>query len=158
MTGSQRLPLFTHAPESYAAMGQFARTATAGALAAGIPSETVHLVKIRISQVNACPFCIEMHTREARADGVSEQRIYLLDAWPQGEVFYSDAEQAALGLAEAVTRLHAGAVGDDAYDGARKHFSEEQVAHLIFVATVMNAWNRLAISARLQPRAVPAAS
>jgi AhpD family alkylhydroperoxidase len=153
MSNWPRLPLFSHAKESYAAMKNFADTATRCALDAGLDKAVVHLVKIRVSQVNACPFCIEMHAREARADGVSEQRIYQLDAWPHSPGFFTEDEQAALHLAEAVTVLHPGAVSDEAYDAARKHFPEEQVAHLIFIATVMNSWNRLAIAARLLPRA-----
>ena len=152
MSSSQRLPLFSLAPDSYAAMGNFAQTATRNALAAGVDKEVVHLVKIRVSQVNACAFCVEMHTREARADGVSEQRIYQLDAWEHSGGYFTEGEQAALRLAEAITLLRPGAVSDEAYDGARKYFTEEHVAHLIFVATVMNSWNRLAVTARLVPR------
>jgi AhpD family alkylhydroperoxidase len=152
MSNSPRLPLFSHAKESYAAMKNFADTATRSALDAGVDKAVVHLVKIRVSQVNACAFCVEMHAREARADGISEQRIYQLDAWRHSPGFFTEAEQAALLLAEGVTLLHPDAVSDEAYDTARKHFPEEQVAHLIFVATVMNSWNRLAIAARLPPR------
>ncbi|MEV6848469.1 carboxymuconolactone decarboxylase family protein [Actinoplanes sp. NPDC051411] len=152
MSNWPRLPLFTQAKESYSAMKNFADTVTRTALGAGVDRAVVHLVKIRVSQVNACAFCVEMHCREARADGVSEQRIFQLDAWRHSPGFFTEAEQAALELAEAVTVLQPGAVSDSSYETACKHFPEELVAHLIFVATVMNSWNRLAISARLLPR------
>ncbi|GAA2215294.1 carboxymuconolactone decarboxylase family protein [Nonomuraea monospora] len=146
-----RLPLFQIARESYAAMGRFAQTVTQSALRSGVEAEVVHLVKIRVSQVNGCAYCIDMHIIDAHAAGVTAQRVYLLDAWRHSPRFFSEPEQAALGLAEALTLLGTDAVDDDVYQRARKHFSEEQTAHLIFVATVMNAWNRLAISARLAP-------
>lgn len=152
MDGAPRLPLFDHAKQSYAAMKQFADTATRSALDSGLDRAVVHLVKIRVSQLNACPFCIEMHAREARVDGVPEQRIYQLDAWAHSPGYFTVSERAALRLAEAITVLQPGAVSDEAYEGALKEFTEEQVAHLIFVATVMNSWNRLAVAARLVPR------
>lgn len=93
-----------------------------------------------------------MHTREARADDVSEQRVFLLDAWRHADNYYSAAEQAAFGLAEAITELRTGGVTDEVYAAVGHCFTEEQTAHLIFVATVMNSWNRLAITARLAPR------
>ncbi|HEX4816292.1 MAG TPA: carboxymuconolactone decarboxylase family protein [Nonomuraea sp.] len=150
---SARLPLFQIARDSYGAMGRFAQTVTQGALRSGVEEEIVHLVKIRVSQVNGCAYCVDMHTIDAAAAGITPQRMYLLDAWRHSPRFFSAREQAALGLAEAITRLGSDAVGDEVYLRARTHFTEDQTAHLIFVATVMNAWNRLALSARLAPGA-----
>jgi AhpD family alkylhydroperoxidase len=152
MSSSQRLPLFQLAPDSYAAMRKFAQTTVQSALRAGVAEETVHLVKVRVSQVNACPLCVELHTREARAAGVSEPRLHLLSAWEHAYEYFTEREQAALRLAEAITNVQAGAVSDEVYETARKHYNEDQIAHLIFVSTAMNSWNRLAISARLAPR------
>lgn len=152
MSSSPRLPLFKLAPDSYAAMAKFAQATTQGALRAGVPEDTVHLVKIRVSQVNACPFCVEMHTREARTAGVTEQRIYLLNAWEHADEYFTEREQAALRLAEAITVLQPDFVGDDVYENARKHYNEDQIAHLIFLSTAMNSWNRLAVSSRLAPQ------
>ncbi|MGW6010634.1 carboxymuconolactone decarboxylase family protein [Streptomyces sp. NPDC055210] len=144
-----RLPLFELVPGGYAAMRALSDTVGEDAVKAGIAEETVHLVKIRVSQLNGCPFCIDMHTIDARADGVSEQRMHLLDGWRESAGIYTDAERAALALAEAVTVLRHGRVGDAVYAAALEQFTETQLGHLAFVATVMNAWNRLALTARL---------
>lgn len=151
MSSQPRLPLRQIASESYAAMIAFAAAATESAVKSGVDEEIVHLLNIRISQINGCAFCIDMHTIDARAAGVSEQRIYLLDGWRHAAGFFSDRERAALDFAEEVTRVEQTGVGDEVYVRAREVFTEEQVGHLIFLATVMNAWNRIAISARLAP-------
>jgi AhpD family alkylhydroperoxidase len=109
-----------------------------------------HLIKLRVSQINGCAFCIDMHWKDARAAGESEQRLYALDAWEESP-FYSDRERAALGWAEAVTNLHDGHVPDAAYDQVRSTFSEQEVSDLTFVASTINAWNRIAIPARTTP-------
>jgi AhpD family alkylhydroperoxidase len=104
------------------------------------------LVKIRGSQVNGCAFCIDMHTKDARALGETEQRIYALSAWRETP-FFTDRERAALAWTEAVTHVSHG-VSDEVYDEARRHFSEQELVDLTWAVAAINAWNRLAISLR----------
>jgi AhpD family alkylhydroperoxidase len=104
------------------------------------------LVKIRGSQVNGCAFCIDMHTKDARALGETEQRIYALNAWRETP-FFTDRERAALAWTEAVTHVSRG-VSDEVYDEARRHFSEQELVDLTWAVAAINAWNRLAISFR----------
>lgn len=144
-----RLPLFTLVPDGYAAMRELSDKATEGALKAGVEEETVHLVKIRVSQLNGCAYCVDMHTIDADAAGVAGQRVHLLTAWRHCAGFYSERERAALDLAESITQLDRDQVGDAVYQRAVGQFGQEQAGHLIFIATVMNAWNRLAMAARL---------
>ena len=131
-------------------MREFSETVATAAGQAGIEPAILHLVKIRASQLNGCAFCLDLHCREARQDGESEQRLYVLDGWREAP-FFTARECAALALTEAVTWLHNGHVPEDTYAAARAVFSEEEVAHLVLAATVINAWNRLSISTRLMP-------
>jgi len=107
----------------------------------------VELVKIRASQINGCAYCIHMHTRDARAAGESEERIYLLDAWRESPL-YTPRERAALAWTEAVTLVAATHVPDEIFEEARRHFEEQELAKLTLVVAMINAWNRLAISLR----------
>jgi AhpD family alkylhydroperoxidase len=107
----------------------------------------IHLVKTRASQINGCAFCIHMHTRDARALGESEERLYLLDAWRESPL-YSDRERAALAWTEAVTLVSETHVPDDVYAELRRHFSEEEVVKLTVLVATINAWNRISISFR----------
>jgi AhpD family alkylhydroperoxidase len=104
------------------------------------------LVKIRASQINGCAFCIDMHTKDARAMGETEQRIYALSAWRETP-FFTERERAALAWTEAVTRVSEG-VSDEVYEEARRHFNEEEMVDLTWAVAAINAWNRLAISLR----------
>lgn len=115
-----------------------------------LDASLVHLVKARVSQMNGCAFCIDMHTKEARADGETEQRLYALDAWRETP-FYSDRERAALAWAEAVTNISESRVPDAVYDTAREHFDEEDLVALNMVVIVINGWNRLAGPFRTVP-------
>lgn len=115
-----RLPLFQLIPDDYAAMRKLSDTATELALKASIDEETIHLLKIRVSQINACPFCVDMHTIDARAALVREQRIYLLNCWLHCQGIYTPQERAALRLAESITLLADDGVSDEAHDGARE--------------------------------------
>jgi len=108
------------------------------------------LIKLRVSQINGCAYCIDMHWKDLRALGESEQRLYGLDAWEESP-YYTDRERAAFAWAEAVTNLHDGHVSDQVYEATRKHFNEKDVADLTIAATTINAWNRLAISGRIEP-------
>ena len=105
------------------------------------------LVKIRASQLNGCAYCIDMHTKDARAAGETEQRIYALNAWRETP-FFTDRERAALEWAEAVTLVAETHVPDDVYARVSAHFDEEQLVALTFAVVVINSWNRLAVAFR----------
>ena len=116
----------------------------------GLDHGLLELVKLRASQINGCAHCIDMHTKELRADGESEQKLYLLNAWRESP-FYSDRERAALAWAEAVTLLEDGQVPEDVYEMARKEFSEEELVNLTFALIAINGANRLNIAFRTVP-------
>lgn len=110
------------------------------------------LVMIRASQINACAFCLDMHVDVAvEKNGESAKRIALLNAWQEAGELYSERERAALALTEAVTLLTDGFVPDEVYEQAAKQFSEAELAHLIGAITVINSWNRLMVSRRIEP-------
>ena len=115
--------------------------------ASGLERSLLELVKIRASQINGCAYCLDMHTKDARALGETEQRIYALNAWRETP-FFTPRERAALAWTDAVTRVADTHVPDDVYDEVRAHFSEEEWLALTFEVVVINAWNRLAISSR----------
>jgi len=117
---------------------------------ADLEPSLLHLVKVRVSQMNGCAFCIDMHTKEARADGETEQRLYALDAWREAP-FYSDRERAALAWAEAVTNLGESRVPDTVYETAREHFDEEALVALNVAVVAINGWNRFAVPFRTEP-------
>ncbi len=116
----------------------------------GLERPLLELVKIRASQINGCAYCIDMHTKDARALGESEQRIYLLSAWRESP-FYTDRERAALEWAEAVTLISESHVPDDVYARASKQFSPEELVNLSVAVATINSWNRLAIPFRAVP-------
>jgi len=115
-----------------------------------IEKNLLHLIKLRASQINGCAYCIDMHWKDLRAAGDSEQRLYGLDAWRESP-YYSDRERAALEWTEAVTLITAGHVPDEVYESVRPHFSEKELADLTMAVATINAWNRLAISSRTVP-------
>ncbi|CAH0258545.1 carboxymuconolactone decarboxylase family protein [Peribacillus simplex] len=115
-----------------------------------IDSKLIELIKIRASQINGCAYCLDMHTKDARAMGETEQRIYCLSAWRESP-FYSDSERAALELTEAVTAISANGVPDELYERVRLHFDEKQYIDLVTIIITINGWNRLAISAKSIP-------
>lgn len=110
----------------------------------GVDKALMELVKIRVSQINHCAFCIDMHTKDARALGETEQRIYALSAWRETP-FFTDRERAALAWAEANTLLPQG-VSQELFDDARRHFSEAQLTNLTLAIATINAWNRFGVS------------
>ena len=116
----------------------------------GLDHKFVHLLKLRASQINGCAFCIDMHSIDARAEGEPEQRLYALDAWRETP-FFTDRERAGLAWIEAVTLVHQTHVPDQVYEDARKHFSEKEIFDLTFIASTINAWNRIAIASRTPP-------
>jgi AhpD family alkylhydroperoxidase len=129
------------APEALGLMMKFEEYAKT----TGFDRKLIELIKIRASQINGCAFCIDMHTKDARHIGETEQRIYLLNAWREAP-FYSEAERAVLELTEAVTLIAAKRVSDELYRRVREHFDEKQYVDLIILINTINCWNRLSIS------------
>ncbi|MGI9025805.1 MAG: carboxymuconolactone decarboxylase family protein [Burkholderiaceae bacterium] len=113
----------------------------------GLDHRLLELVKMRTSQLNGCAYCLDMHSKDARAQGETEQRLYALDAWHEAP-FYSDSERAALAWTEAVTQVDQGHVPDALYEEARKHFGERELTNLTLAIVVTNGWNRLCIAFR----------
>ena len=114
----------------------------------GLEHSLLELVKIRASQINHCAYCIDMHTKDARALGETEQRIYAISAWREAP-FFTARERAALEWTEAVTRVADTQVPDDAYEIVRREFSEAEIVSLTFALVAINGWNRLAVAFRL---------
>ncbi len=108
------------------------------------------LVKLRASQINGCAFCIDMHWKDARAGGESEERLYMLEAWRESAL-YDRGEHAALELCEALTRVAEEDVSDEVWERAAQQFDSAELAQLLFAIAVINAWNRLAIATRREP-------
>ena len=113
----------------------------------GLERSLLELVKSRASQINGCAYCLDMHTKDARALGETEQRIYGLNAWHETP-YFTPRERAALAWTEAVTRVADTRVPDDVYEEVRPHFTEEELLSLTFEVMVINSWNRLAIASR----------
>ena len=116
----------------------------------GLERTLLDLVRLRASQINGCAFCLDMHWKDLRAAGESEQRLYSLDAWRETP-FYTDREQAALAWTEAVTVIAADRVPDEVYEEVRQHFSEKELADLTLAIVAINGWNRLNIAFRTVP-------
>ncbi|EPG66347.1 carboxymuconolactone decarboxylase family protein [Leptospira wolffii] len=117
---------------------------------AGIEPILYELVKIRASQINGCAFCIDMHTKDIRAMGEQEKRIYLLNAWREAG-FYSSKERAALELTEYVTRISEHGLPEEVYERVKKEFNEKEIIALIVAINTINSWNRIAISTGMTP-------
>ncbi|HTP60042.1 MAG TPA: carboxymuconolactone decarboxylase family protein [Spirochaetia bacterium] len=113
----------------------------------GLDAPLLNLVKIRASQLNGCAYCIDMHTKDARADGETEQRLYALDAWREAP-FYTERERAALAWTEAVTHISHGHVPDEVYKEVNHSFGDKELVDLTLAVVSINGWNRLAISFR----------
>ena len=116
----------------------------------GLESSLLELVKLRSSQINGCAYCIDMHTKDARAQGETEQRLYALSAWRETP-FFTDRERAALAWTEAVTRVGESHVPDEVYEQVRRRFGEKELVDLTVAIVAINGWNRLAISFRTVP-------
>jgi AhpD family alkylhydroperoxidase len=140
-----RMDLKTLAPRVYKAM--LALDAAAGE---GLEPPLKELVRIRASQLNGCVYCIDMHSTDARKGGESEQRIYALPAWREAP-YYTARERAAFALTDAVTLLSETHVPRDVYDEAAAQFTEPELAQLISLILTINAWNRIAVTTRLEP-------
>src|SRR5262245_8810882 len=140
---TQRVNPFAVAPDGIAALTAVEHYVQKS----GLDPKLVALVKTRVSQINGCAYCLHMHTQEARKLGDTDTRLHLLDAWHESNL-YSKRERAALGWAEALTDIKTTHAPDDVYDGARREFSEKELADLSIVIAMINAWNRLAIGTR----------
>jgi AhpD family alkylhydroperoxidase len=123
----------------------------------GIEKPLLELVKLRASQINGCAFCIDMHWKDARAGGETEQRLYSLDAWHETP-FYTDRERAALEWTESVTLVSETHVPDEVYERVREQFDETELVNLTMAIVTINAWNRLAIASRTVPGLYQAAA
>lgn len=116
----------------------------------GIEKPLLELVKLRASQINGCAYCIDMHTKDARAAGETEQRLYCLSVWRECP-FYTERERAAMEWTEAVTLIADGHVPDDVFERVRKQFSDAELVNLNYAVVAINAWNRFAITFRSMP-------
>ncbi len=116
----------------------------------GLERSLYELVKLRASQINGCAYCIDMHSKDARKAGETEQRLYTLSAWRETS-FYSERERAALTWTEALTLISENDVADSLYEEMRKHFSEKEQLALTMAIIAINGWNRLAIGFRVEP-------
>lgn len=118
-------------------------------IAKQVEPKLYHLLKIRASQINGCAFCLGMHTDEALRDGEKPERLMLLDAWGESSAF-SDKERAALNWIEELTLIADSGASREAFEGLKAHFSGEEIGWLTLVASLINTWNRIAISSRVQ--------
>ena len=144
---SPRLNYVHAAPDAVRAMN--ALEAQAGKTSLEKP--LLELVRMRVSQINGCAYCLDMHSKDARAGGESEQRLYVLDAWREAP-FYSERERAALAWAEALTLIADDHVPDEVYEEAHRAFSERELVELTLIIVAINSWNRFSIGFRLVPR------
>ncbi|HEV8368331.1 MAG TPA: carboxymuconolactone decarboxylase family protein [Pyrinomonadaceae bacterium] len=116
----------------------------------GLEESLQNLIKLRVSQLNGCAYCIDMHWKDLRAAGESEQRLYGLDAWEESP-YYTDRERAALTWAESVTNIQEGHVPDGVFERVKEFFNDKELADLTLAVTAINSWNRLSIAARTVP-------
>lgn len=146
----KRANWFAVSPEGAKAIGalhHFVMTGTA------LPTKLIHLVFLRVSQINGCAHCIDIHTRDVMKEGMSVDTVVLVPVWHEAEYLFSDQERAALAWAEEVTRVGDTHASDEAYAAAAAVFSEKDLVDLTLTIAAMNAINRLGVSFRLKPRA-----
>lgn len=133
-------------PEAYKAIVQLESVVRRS----GVDPKLLELIKIRASQMNGCAFCLDMHTKDARHHGETEQRIYTLDAWRETP-FFSDKERAALAWTEALTNIQQGHAPDAVFHELSRQFTEAEIVNLTLAITLINTWNRIAIGFRAVP-------
>jgi AhpD family alkylhydroperoxidase len=143
---TQRLDYANASPEGFKALRQLQEHIEH----CGLEHALLELVKMRASQINGCAFCLDMHSKDARAAGETEQRLYVLDAWREAP-FYSERERAALAWTEALTTIADGPVDDELYASVREQFDERELPDLSLAIIAINGWNRLAIPFRSEP-------
>ncbi len=141
-----RLKYWQTSPDAYKAMRALQDAVNAG----GFEKIFLDLVFLRASQINGCAFCIDMHTKDLKAEGESEERISLLDAWRESP-FYTDRERDALAWAEALTKISENHVPDELFEEVRSHFTDEELVKLTLAVVAINGWNRFGIAFRIPP-------
>lgn len=144
---TERVNLGKSAPALYQAVIELDRLAAEALTSAGIAKGFSHLLRLRASQINQCAFCVRMHARDSLASGESADRVAVLAAWKETE-YFNLKERAALELVEAITSVSDGQVPDAVYEQASESLSKEEVSAIEWLAVVINAWNRIAISSR----------
>ncbi|GLE57849.1 carboxymuconolactone decarboxylase family protein [Mycobacteroides chelonae] len=144
---AKRVYIDKQTPSVYQGLTKTAAELRAQATEAGLSRTTLELVNIRVSQLNRCLFCLDLHTRVALEEGESAQRIAVLPVWQEAGLF-TDVERAALTIAEAVTEVTAGHLTDEQYAAAREHLSDDQVSVLVWSAIMINTFNRISILSR----------
>ena len=142
---TSRIDYFRVSPKAIQAMMQLQEYVNGSS----VEHSLLSLVKMRASQINGCAYCIDMHSKDARAEGETEQRLYALDAWRETS-FYSARERAALEWTEALTLVHEGHVPDHVFDAVREHFSEAELVDLSLAIVAINGWNRVSIAFRAE--------
>lgn len=142
----QRVNIQHTQPEAWKALYNLAGILSKSSLSPGLK----HLIKVRASQINSCAFCINMHTKEALKIGETQQRLFLLSAWKETNLF-TDEEKAVLAMTEEVTLIHHNGVSDNTYKEAEKFFSSEAIGEILMLIVLMNAWNRIAVSTHMLP-------
>ena len=144
---SLRFNYRTENPESFDTMIKF-ETAAANS---GLDKKLYELIKIRASQINGCAYCLDMHTKDLRKMGETEQRINLISVWRESNNLFTDEEKAVLALTEAVTLISYQGVPNELYEEVRNYFDEKQFVNIIMAINTINSWNRLAISTGMYP-------
>ncbi|MCZ0972735.1 carboxymuconolactone decarboxylase family protein [Streptomyces noursei] len=147
MTEHSRVNIGKQHPASYQALLALSTTAEESAAAAGLDPLLVELIKIRVSQINGCAFCLRMHTRDSLKKGENSDRLAVLPAWAEAD-YFTATERAALRLAESITRVSDGHVPDADYAAATEVLTDEQLSAVAWLTNVMNAFNRVAITSR----------
>ncbi|MEV6414739.1 carboxymuconolactone decarboxylase family protein [Kribbella sp. NPDC051718] len=142
----RRVKLASHAPEFYQAL-----IALDEVSALGLDTKLAHLVRIRASQLNGCAYCLDMHTLDALHEGDTAQRVNVVATWREARKFYTEQELAALELTEAITLISIDHVPDDVYEIAANAFDEKELAQLISLIIMINAWNRVGVTCRIEP-------
>ena len=140
-----RLDFEQHAPDAYKAQAHLGHAVTKELDRVGFDARLRELVRVRASQLNGCAYCIDMHTKDARATGETEQRLYALTAW-RDTPFFTERERAALGFTEAVTLMNVDHVPDAAYEAVAEHYDEDEIAALVSLIVAINAWNAIGVS------------
>jgi AhpD family alkylhydroperoxidase len=146
-TTTQRIDVEQAAPDLYRAMLRLD-----GAVAkSGLDARFQDLLKFRVAQMNGCAYCMDMHGRDAVAGGERPERLYVVAGWREAGAVFDERERAALAFVEEITEIADHGVSDEVYETVSEHFSEAEVAALIFLAMTINAWTRLGVAAKLTP-------
>lgn len=143
-----RLNPYKIAPQAYPAVAALQKYVDS----CGLERPLLELVRMRASQINGCAYCLDMHTKDARALGETEQRLYLISAWRESP-FYTDRERAALEWTEAVTLVSETHVPDEVYERVKQHFTPQELVNLTAAIAMINTWNRLSVAFRAVPGA-----